>query len=218
MIRVVKTTKKPESPSTDQLSRSQLKTIAQKMTKVIGIAVAEEPAKIRALLRKYRIRLSDQPNSKELIARLVDKLAHNDERFNMELGQLIHDNVPGIDQLEPFDNFEGAEAVASIGGGAASGAAGGGLWGAGLGIVSGILDLGNKSKEQKIEKDKASAMTFSSMLAYKTAKLQSKGGQKISGTHIAIGVTVVVVLLGLSYLVFKNKKETAAWNDTNLAT
>jgi hypothetical protein len=172
------------------------------MLQLIARLVADYPLKTKALLRKFNIQVSEKPKSKELIDHVLEAISKNDIEFNHALGLLIHQNTPNLPAIEEHDNFDPSADIASTAGKAAGGAVSSGWVGAALGLVSGGLGLANSAKQAKTEKEKASAMTMSSLLQYKTVKESNKGMNKASKTKITIAVISIVGLIGGGILLY----------------
>jgi hypothetical protein len=172
------------------------------MLQLIARLVADYPLKTKALLGKFNFQTSEKPKSKELVEHLLEAISKNDIEFNAALGLLIHQNTPNLPAIEEHDSFDPSADLASTAGKAAGGAASGGWIGAALGVVSGGLGLANSAKQAKTEKDKASAMTMSSLLQYKTVKESNKGMDKASKTKITIAVISIVGLIGGGILLY----------------
>jgi len=215
MLRVVKHARNERPRPRVGYTEGQLRTIAQAVAKAIGVTVAEQPERIKSLLVKYRVRLSEEPGDKELIARIMDKLAHQHEQFNNELGVLIEQAVPGLNALGQYDHFDLEAAGKEIGGSTASGAMGGGIWGAALGAVGGVFNFASTTKQQSIEKEKASAMSFSSLVNYKAVREQNKGVSQSSQSNIVVTLIISAVLLVGVILVIKNMRQTKkGWKES----
>jgi hypothetical protein len=186
----------------DFISYKQSKDVAKKILQFIAITVAEHPSKIIALLQKFGIQVSTKPKSNELVKVLIDNIAKNDDEFNAALGILIHENIPNLPPIEEHDSFNPSEDIAKTVGKTAGGAASGGWIGAAIGLVSGGLGLANSAQQAKTEKEKASAMTMSSLLQYKTVQEQNKGSNKSSKTKITIAIVSIVGLIGGGILLY----------------
>jgi sulfur relay (sulfurtransferase) DsrC/TusE family protein len=186
----------------DFLSYKQSKDVAKKILQFIAITVAEHPSKIIALLQKFGIQVSTKPKSNELVKVLIDNIAKNDDDFNAALGTLIHENIPNLPPIEEHDSFNPSEDIAKTVGKSAGGAVSGGWMGAALGVVSGGLGLANSAQQAKTEKAKASAMTMSSLLHYKSTQEQSRGSNKSSKTKITIAIVSLVGLIGGGILLY----------------
>jgi hypothetical protein len=217
--------------SIKRISEGQLRAIAHAVSQMIAITVAENPEALIILLSKFNVPLSESPSSEEMINRVMDKIAQQDLVFNHALEKLIESVMPELAPDKQYDNFGGIkdlfgssntlggfggsgstgsgsklfEGASSIGSSTASGAAGGGIVGAALGAVGGIFSFASTSKQQKIEKEKASAMTLSSLLQYKTAKMSSGGGNGMAA-QIGLALLALAAIVFTIYLISKNRK------------
>jgi hypothetical protein len=206
-----------------KLNTGQIREIAKAFSEMLAITVAEIPEKVIALLNYYEIKIQDNVTESELISEVVEKVAEQDRDFNIHLEQLILIAIPELKTISAYDNFSdlnglfgggGAEGskfmqgASKIGSSTASGAAGGGIVGAALGAIGGIFSFATSTKQEKMEKDKASAMTFASMMQYKSAKLGSKGSSQRTATTIVITIIALVGLIVTVMIVQKNKKAT----------
>lgn len=215
------------------ISGGQLREIAKAVSQMIAITVADIPQKVISLLNKYGISVSNSTSEKNLIRAIIDKVSVNDERFNKDLEALILIAIPELSKESEYDNFGDATKLFSGGGGfkgfggssggtsfldgaktigssTASGAAGGGIVGAALGAIGGIFGFANSAKQEKIEKEKASAMTLSSMFQYKSAKLGSQGSGQRNTTAIIIAIVALVGII-VTVVVIKKNKKAAQW-------
>jgi len=221
---------------TATVSAGQLREIAKAVSQMIAVTVAEKPKQLLALLNHYGLSVNGSASEKEIIEAVIDKVAEKDQAFNKDLERIILLAFPDLSPNSQYDNFgeepqlfggasrifggsggfkgfgggsSGSKLVdgaKSIGTSTASGAAGGGIVGAALGAIGGIFGLANSAKQEQMEKSKASAMTLSSMLQYKAAKLGSKGSSQRTMTAIVISI---IALIGISItvvLIMKNKK------------
>jgi hypothetical protein len=215
MVHLVDNPKMRVKKKVTTVSSGQLREVAKAVSQMVAITVAEIPNQVLALLRYYQLPIGNEPSDKEIIAIVIEKLADEDSSFNKELELLIIQAIPDLATQSQHDNFGGfggssggssfLDGAKTIGSSTASGAAGGGIVGAALGAVGGIFNFANTSKQQKIEKEKASAMTLSSMLQYKAAKLGGNGsGQKT--TTIVISIIALVGIIITVVLIMKNKK------------
>jgi len=233
MLRIIEKPKKSTRVKKTALTDGQIRSLTKAASQIIAVTVAEKKIKVLALLRKFQAPLTKKPSSEELITRIMDKLAHKDRKFNQEFEQIIIEVFPELGGQESYDNFgetpfqfgstasrgfggssgssliDGAK---TIGGGAASGAASGGVAGGILGAIGGIFGFAASAKQQKAEKEKASAMTFASMLQYKAAKLTQGGA---GAKNIAIMVTVVIGVIGLiaAIMIYSKNKKAKKWDD-----
>jgi hypothetical protein len=220
MVHLVDNPKMRVKKKKERITAGQIRELTKVVSQMIAITVAELPEAVLALLQSYQLPIGDDSTEKEIIQAVIEKVAEKDQAFNLDLEIIINQAIPGLSSSSQYDNFgeelklfgsgssgsnllDGAK---TIGTSTASGAAGGGVVGAALGAIGGIFGFANSVKQQKIEKEKASAMTLSSMLQYKTAKLGSKGaGQRttmtiILSTLVLVGIIVTVVIIS------KNKK------------
>lgn len=195
------------------ISRGQMREIAKAVSQMIAVTVAEIPQKVLSLLAHYQVSIEGKADEKKIIEAVIDKISEEDQAFNNDLEKLILIAIPDLSPFTQYDNFgEGSsggnflEGAKTIGASTASGAAGGGIVGAALGAIGGIFGFANSKKQEKIEKQKASAMTFSSMLQYKTAKLGSKVSGQPTMTTIVIAIIALVGIIVTVVLVMKNKK------------
>lgn len=233
MVHLVDNPKMRVKRKTQTLSNGQIREIAKAVSQMIAITVAELPKEVISLLNSYNIRVSDNTLEKDLIRAIIEKVSTNNEEFNYDLESLILLAIPELSKQSEYDNFGDAtklfggnnslqgfgrssggtsflDGAKTIGSSTASGAAGGGIVGAALGAIGGIFGFASTAKQQKIEKEKASAMTLSSMLQYKSAKLGSKGSGQRNTTAIIIAILALVGILVTVVLVRKNKKA-AQW-------
>jgi|GEM_PF-2680978 len=211
MIRIIDKRKQQE---TDKgMTEGQLRTVAQSTVKLLGITLVEARDEIVTLLKEFGETVSKESTDKVLTEALINQLAQNDPAFIKRLAAIIEQVVPAL-KVDIHDHFsEGGllEAGKEIGGKTAAGAAGGGIVGAALGLVGGVFGFANTVKQQKIEKDKASAMTLSSMLQYKSAKLQAGGSSGRAKTMIVIVIAMIVVAgLILTVILIRQSKKQAA--------
>ena len=217
--------KKKKTP----ITAGQIRELAKAVSQMIAITVAELPEQVLSLLQNYQFLIENNPTEKEIIQAVIDKVAEKDQAFNQDLEVLINQAIPGLSPPSEYDNFgdgvklfggsEGfkgfggssggssfLDGAKTIGSSTASGAAGGGIVGAALGAIGGIFGFANSAKQQKIEKEKASAMTFSSMLQYKAAKLGSKGSGQRTTMTIIISILALVGIIVTVMVISKNKK------------
>tara|TARA_R110000868_G_scaffold287181_1_gene547587 strand:- start:167 stop:850 length:684 start_codon:yes stop_codon:yes gene_type:complete len=205
-----------------KLNTGQIREIAKAFSEMLAVTVAEIPEKVIALLKYYEIQIRDNATEKELITVVVEKVAKQDRDFNMHLEQLILIALPELKSISNYDNFGDLGALfgggsggnklvqgaTEVGTSTASGAAGGGIVGAALGAIGGIFSFATSTKQEKIEKEKASAMTFSSLMQYKSAKLNGKGSGQKTITIIVIAAIALVGVVATVMLIQKNKKAT----------
>ena len=209
MVHLVDNPKMRIKKKATSISSGQIREIAKAVSQMIAITVAEFPKEIILLLTKHGLSVDDNSSEKNIIIAIIEKVSTNDKAFNHDLENLILKALPELKEQSQYDNFGDAtklfggnnsfqgfgggsggtsflDGAKTIGTSTASGAAGGGIVGAALGAIGGIFGFANSAKQQKIEKEKASAMTFSSMLQYKSAKLGSKGSGQRNTTAIII--------------------------------
>lgn len=224
-----------------RISEGQLRAIAQAVSQMLAITVAESPESLIILLQKFNVQLSESPSSEEIINQVMDKIAQQDMAFNQALEKLIEEVMTELSTIEQYDNFGetkdpfgaatklfgGGGSIGGFGGGisgggsrsgskfldglkgigssTAKGAAGGGIVGAALGAVGGIFGFASTAKQQKIEKEKASAMTMSSLLQYKTAMMNSVKGSGM-GMQVGLALLAIAAVIFTIYMIKRPKK------------
>jgi len=207
------------------ITSGEIRSITKAVSQMIGITVLELSDDVINLLNQFGIKVYKGLSEKNLIREVIEKVAENDARFNQAFEAIIIRAIPDLSKISNLEKFDGfsppsggnsfLDGATEIGSSTASGAAGGGIVGAALGAIGGIFGFATTAKQQKIEKEKASAMTFSSMLQYKSAKLGSSGqGQKNQATIIIaviafVGVIVTIILLRNNQKAKQWKVETA---------
>lgn len=234
MLRIKQKPRKSAKVEGTRLTEGQIRSLTKAASQMIAITVAEKEEKVVKLLQRFQAPLSKSPTSQELISRIMDKLAQQDQQFINEFELVIIQVFPEFGGQESFDNFgetpfqfgstasrgfgggssgssllDGAK---SIGGGAASGAASGGVAGGILGAIGGIFGFAKSAKEQKTQKAQASAMTFSSMLNYQAARNALKGEGARNMVKIGVAVIVVIGIIAGIMIYSKNKKA-KKWDD-----
>jgi len=232
MLRIIETPKKSAKTKRVRITEGQIRSLTKAASQIIAVTVAERAEKVELLLKRFKAPLSESPKPQELISRIMDKLAQQDALFNIEFEALIIEVFPELGGQESFDNFGEApfqfgsgaritsgssgsnllDGAKSIGGGAASGAASGGVAGGILGAIGGIFGFASSVKQQKIEKEKASAMTFASMLQYKAARL-AKGGEGTRTMAKIIIAVIAVIGLVVGIMIYSKNKKAKKWAD-----
>ncbi|MEQ8624464.1 MAG: hypothetical protein RJQ00_06400 [Vicingaceae bacterium] len=233
MVHLVDNPKMRIKKRSASISSGQIREITKAVSQMIAITVAEFPKETVILLNNHGSPVDDNTSEKNLIRAIIEKVSTNDEAFNHDLENLILKALPELEEQSQYDNFGDAtklfggnnslksfggsssgtsflDGAKTIGTSTASGAAGGGIVGAALGAIGGIFGFANSAKQEKIEKEKASAMTLASMLQYKSAKLGSRGSGQRNTTAIIIAILAVVGIVITVVLVRKNKKA-AEW-------
>lgn len=205
MLRIVNQQKADRPAKGQRLTEGQLKELARSAVKAIGITVAKAPERVKTFLQDYDLISMPTPTEKQLISSIMEAVAVQDQQFNHDLGKLM-DEVLSNALGEEYDSFfDFGEVGREIGGGAAQGAAGGGIWGAALGVVGGGLNLANSAQQRKIQEDQASAMSYAGLMEWKTIKEENKIIAQTTSMKIAIALLIVAGLVGGIYL-FKKKK------------
>lgn len=200
MFQIIDVHNKKMAHRPKQLTPGQIRSVTQTVSQLIAITVAEAKEDVIALLIQFNVPIRKNAEEKQVIAAIMKLIAQKDLHFNLALERIIISVLPDLRDLSDYDQFQGNQALSGakqIGGGAASGAAGGGWVGAILGTVGGVFGFANSVKQQKIEQQKASAMTLSNLLQYKTAKLNSNQQSGLSSQSkiiIALFILTAIIL------------------------
>jgi hypothetical protein len=203
-----------------RLTGGQVRDMTKAFTQMLAVTVTDIPEKVKSLLEQYGSIISANYSEEELISAIIEKVAEQDQEFNFELEGLILIAIPELQSISGYDNFLSGgslfgggssgssllDGAKKVGTSTASGAVGGGIVGAALGAVGGIFNFATSAKQEKIEKNKASAMTLSSMMQYKSAKLGSQGSSQRTTTAIIIAIITLVGVIVTVVLIQKTKK------------
>ncbi len=232
-VKVKRAAPKDKRANRKSLSTGELREIAQAVSKMIALTLAEIPTEVKELLRNYGYPLSKKPNEIEIIQGIYELLAQQDQDFILDLEHLISKVIPEDKSHSQYDNFgDGVrlygsnsnsggfggfgsgssssskfiDGATTIGSSTASGAAGGGIVGAALGAIGGIFGFANSAKQQKIEKQKAASKTLSDLLQIKAAKLNSFSLGQRNTVTIIVSLLVVVGIIATVVIIKRNKK------------
>lgn len=236
MVRIVKKSnrnKSSSSPITEGQLRTIAKAVSQmlavtvaeapksiqELLKKFNLSLSTNPSP-EELISAVMEKLAEQDTAfnsslESVITKVLPELKGEDEEFDhfgqqpipFGSGARLYGSNSGLGGFGSSSSgsklLDGAK---TIGASTASGAAGGGIVGAALGAIGGIFGFANSAKQQKIEKEKASAMTLSSMLQYKAAKIAGNGEGMRTLAKIGIALLVVTGLIITIVLFRRNKK------------
>jgi len=181
MVRIVKAEKKQAPAKLDDKGKATLS--------LLGIAISNEPLRIKRLLENYGIQVKAQPTPQELINKTLFLIEQNNKAFNYDLAELltrqvIPDNYDGFNAQDVAGATDGANVT--VGSDPVSAIAG---------AIGSIASIFGNVQQKKMLKEQAKSQTMSSILAYKAQQEQSVNESRRAANKNAIIMTVGILAL-----------------------
>jgi hypothetical protein len=178
--------------------------------RLVGMAIADQPEKLKMLLAKYGVDVPEKPKGSELTDATIYSMGENNPKFNHELAMIL------VSQIIPdnYDSFKGKDLL----GGAMSGNPVSSIAGA----IGSIFDFAGGLTNRKAKKDQARRESMMSIMMMDDQESQRAANQQalliqqqmkttagVNKMKIikVVGVIGLVALLGGLYFWKMNKNK-----------
>lgn len=203
MVRIIY----PENKQTAASPSTKLEQHHIALLNMVGRMIAEDPASLQNLLKNYRVRIVQDITDEQLSEILLQAIARQHEKFNLDLAYLVLDHT----LKDEYDNFNFKDALGKAGSFVAKVATNVGQGGLVGGIAQTVGQIGGaiaqKGSDKKAQAE-AEQQARQALIAQRKKQAQDKAIDKRNKQLLIIGV---VFILGIGALALmshlKNQNE-----------
>lgn len=201
MLRIINK-QEPTKPDSTEGATQPLTEKSKALLKIIGIAIADNPKAIKALLDDYSVELPETADEKLLASELLSAICENDQAFNNDLAAIILDCGVGdaydsVD-IKSLQNKNGEAGYDEEGGGG-----GGGLIGGITNAIGGIaksIGAGREAKEQ------ATSKTLQGIYSYRAQVAKADQSKSNTKLYMMLGLFVFLGFALYAFFQYQNKQ------------
>lgn len=159
--------------------------------RLVGIAIADQPKKLKSLLAKYGIDVPEKPKGAELIEAAIYAISQNNEAFNKQLAGLLAKQVVP-DESDSFNTKDLARAAEG-----ANVTVGSDPISAIAGAIGSIFSFAGNLSNRKAQKEQARKESMLSIMMMNNQQEQMAANQQMQANASKARLIKMVGIIGL---------------------